>query len=752
MIAEWLLAPVLLAALFAGLGLGIARIAGAGLPGALAPACGMALAFVAGAILADLAHALIVPVLAGLALAGAVAGRRMIGRVDGAAAAVTLGAFGLYALPVVLSGEATFAGYIKLDDTATWLAVTDRVMDAGVSTDGLAASTYEAVLTTNFANGYPVGGFVPLGFAGEVLGEDLAWIFQPYLALTAAILALVLWELARDSVTRPGARAAVAIGASCSALLVGYYLWGGVKEIQTAALFAAVTAAAVRVPASDPRAVVAVAVLACGLVATGGAAALVWAAPASAIIGLRAAWSEPRVRLALGVGAAGVGVVGLGLVATGAGLSPFRVSFTNQEDLGNLAAPLEPAQVIGIWPAFDFRFDPYSDWIAYALMALAAALALHAVAVAVRSGRVALAGFAVGAVAVSAAVAVVASPWLDAKALAIASPAVLLAALAGATELPGPRTVRSAATVALLAGVGWSLVTQWGGASLAPRDQLAELERIGQLLEGAGPTLVTEYQPYGTRHFLRGAAPEGVSELRRRAVMLRTGSGAEKGEWADTDDLTLATLAPYRALVLRRSPEQSRPPGDFARTWAGDHYELWQREVTGSSPIAHLPLGGGRDPVGAPRCAAVRRLAREAGPNGKLVASEAPRPAVVLGSAGGRWTASGARLEIWVEGSVRGLARLELDGEPIAERRHVLNNEGGYIPFGTVDPTPGSHELRVELEGADLVPGSAPDGSTPQRVVLRREPSADAMRAVPAAAARRLCGREWDWIEAFSAR
>ena len=70
--------------------------------------------------------------------------------------------FAVYAAPIVLSGEPTFAGFIKLDDTATWLALTDRVMEHGRDLDGLAPSSYEATLRFNLGDGYPVGVFLPL--------------------------------------------------------------------------------------------------------------------------------------------------------------------------------------------------------------------------------------------------------------------------------------------------------------------------------------------------------------------------------------------------------------------------------------------------------------------------------------------------------------------------------------------------------------------------------------------------------------
>ena len=45
----------------------------------------------------------------------------------------------------------TFTGYISLDDTATWLALTDRTLEEGRSLDGLAPSSYEATLAATSA-------------------------------------------------------------------------------------------------------------------------------------------------------------------------------------------------------------------------------------------------------------------------------------------------------------------------------------------------------------------------------------------------------------------------------------------------------------------------------------------------------------------------------------------------------------------------------------------------------------------------
>src|SRR5207247_8200344 len=109
--------------------------------------------------------------------------------VDGWGLASVVGVFAVFAAPIVLSGQATFAGFIKLDDTAIWLAQIDRLMSHGRDIAGLAPSSYERTLRYYIANGYPIGSFLPLGVGRALTGQDLAWVFQPYLAFSAATLA-----------------------------------------------------------------------------------------------------------------------------------------------------------------------------------------------------------------------------------------------------------------------------------------------------------------------------------------------------------------------------------------------------------------------------------------------------------------------------------------------------------------------------------------------------------------------------------
>ena len=81
-----------------------------------------------------------------------------------------------------------------------------------------------------------MGAFPPLGVAHELLGTDSAWLFQPYIAFLAAMLALGVFGLLARVIESAALRAIAAFVASQPALLFGYSLWGGVKEVATAAI------------------------------------------------------------------------------------------------------------------------------------------------------------------------------------------------------------------------------------------------------------------------------------------------------------------------------------------------------------------------------------------------------------------------------------------------------------------------------------------------------------------------------------
>ncbi len=311
--------------------------------------------------IADATAELTTPIVVALALVGAIAGARRRGSLPSRwAIAAAVGVFAVYAAPIVLSGEATFAGFIKLDDSASWMAFTDQLLEHGRDLDGLAPSTYEATLALNLGEGYPGGVFMPLGVGAALLGEDVAWLVQPYMAFTAALLALGLWELAGGVVSGPRARAVVALVAAQPALLYGYYLWGGIKEVAAIALLAAaVTLAARAVGACSGASALVPLALVCA--ATLGVLSLVgaiWLVPVL-VVAVIVAWRTLGPAVALGRAAALtalIALLSLPLLWAGGLVPPTSLPLTDSEAIGNLAGPLDPLQLVGIWPSGDFRF------------------------------------------------------------------------------------------------------------------------------------------------------------------------------------------------------------------------------------------------------------------------------------------------------------------------------------------------------------------------------------------------------------
>ena len=579
LVVAWLVFPLVLGAVTLGCGLVLEALTGCRLPVALLAPAGLATAVVAMcfATMADATAELAVPLVVALAVAGLGAGGAGLrARFDPWAAGAGIAAYAVYAAPTVASGEATFAGYVKLDDTATWLGTLDYMLEHGTHVTGLAPSTYEAMLTLWLGQGYPVGSLVPLGMT-RIVDVDPAWTWQPYLAFLAALLALVLYELVGGVVRSRRLRALVAVTASSSALLYGYALWGGVKELYAAVLLALLAATA-SFAWTGRRAALVPAVAAAAFLDGLSVAGAIWLAPLFGVI-LVGAW---RRRTLPSVALATLGTLALALPALVA--APGFLDNANEvargaDDTGNLLGPLSPWQLAGIWPSADFRVHPDESHATIVLVGIALAACVLGAVVARRRRAWGLLMLLATAVVGAFVFHVSSGPWIEAKALAAASPAVLALALVGAAALLESRRRIEGALVlaALVGGVAWSNALASGDAHLAPRGQLAELQSIGVRYAGDGPALMTEYQPYGVRHFLRRLDPEGASELRRRPVPLRDGRVLGKGQTAPIDAFAPEALLVYRTLVLLRSGPGGIPPAPFTLVERGRYYDVWQR-------------------------------------------------------------------------------------------------------------------------------------------------------------------------------
>jgi hypothetical protein len=777
----WALAPLVLAVLSLGCGSLLELASGRRLPGVLLVPAGFALVIV----VLDLATRspstapLGLPAVLALCTAGWLGGgwRRVRPSpwVAGSVAVVYLA----FAAPVLFSGEATFAGYIKLDDTATWFAFTDRVLDHGRTLTGLDASTYLRTLSVNLATGYPLGAFLPLAAVRKLLHWDVAWLFAPYLAFQGALLACAMHGLLERPVPAARRRALVVAVAAQPALLYGYAMWGGIKELVSAQLVAT-TAALLPDPQPDlahvrallPALVGAVALVAC--LSLGG---VVWLAPLGGwVVLVLVRWARQRVsvRSALIVAAlVAAAVLVAVLTASGGFLERNFPGLQSNADPGNLLHPLSAWQAFGVWPAGDFRVHPSEQAITRLLLVAVLLGIIAALALALRAHGGRLLAYAGGTVAGMLVVAVVGNHWITGKAMAIGSPAVLLLALSGVALLW--QAGRHAETVVLATmiagGVVWSNVLAYHEVDLAPRAQLAELQTIGRLIAGRGPALMTEFEPYGVRHFLRDGAAEGASELRVRPVELLAGGYLGKGAYADLDAFQQAAILLYPTLVLRTSPVASRPPSVYRLAWSGRWYEVWQRPLgarAGSQIVAHLPLGDPLHPGAVPDCGTVLALARTPGvrtlvapPRANPVVTSlvpgVPAPDGVLYPEGATTVTVRVLIPhaglyaVWLGGSAKGRVTVSIDGRRTGSISNQLQNEGQYLPLGTLTLGGGLHSVTVRYTVGVLRPGSGGDGFPLGPLVLQPLPDLGPLLRVSAANARALCGRTLDWVEALSA-
>jgi hypothetical protein len=368
------------------------------------------------------------------------------------------------------------------------------------------------------------------------------------------------------------------------------------------------------------------------------------------------------------------------------------------------------------------------------------------------------------------------SPWVNAKAMAIGSPALVAAGLGGALALAerGRRTEGLLAASLIAGGVLWSNVLTYSGVWLAPRGQLAELQSIGERFAGQGPTLTTDPQSYGPRHFLRRMDAENPSGRRRRPVYLADGGTLDKGGYADLDRFALDSILVYRTLVLRRSPLASRPPSAYRLAWQGRWWEVWQRRPEAPSILEHLSLGSDSDPGATLSCSEIGRLARRArASGGRLAAALRPQPVVLdlgsaarpsawSGTAGGAVIPSGAgalsveariakggRYGLWLGGSVRRRVEAWLDGRRLGSAAGLLSSVG-YMPLGEARLSPGAHRVELRYGGSVLLPGRGRSPFAMGPLVLSPSTAAVPVTYVEPARARSLCGRRLDWVEAVS--
>lgn len=753
----WVVAPLMWAALSVGLGLLLQKVVRGTVPPALLVPVGFA-AFVVVSTFTTAWHwssPLTVPLLMVLAVGGLIAGRGQLARareaISAAIAAVIV--YVLYSLPVAVAGS-PFAGWIKLDDGSTWLAFADRLIEAGRELDGLAPSSYEAVLQINWDGAYPVGAFPPLGAVSALLHVDAAWLLQPYIAFLAAVVALAVFHLLGPFVAHAWLRVALSVLAATPALLLGYAMWGGVKELAIASLLVVVAALAVQRLSTT-----ALATTVAALLFIAGYSGAVWVAVP--LLTWLVLVVRDRRWGSLGLLTAEMALLAIPLIVL---VRPDDVRnlagfATSSDDIGNLWGALDPAQILGIWPVGDFRATPEPRGPVYLLLAVVVVLAVIGLWQAIHRRLWALPLY-LGNVMLIVAVSSFGNEWIAGKALAMSSPAWLVAAGAGVGWLwEQRRTVEAWAGLGLLTvGIAWSYVLVYHDVWLAPAQQVEELRAIGEA-DLPAPALMLEYSPYGVRHFLRALDAEGAGELRRRTIPTVDGGTVRKGAYADIDEISQDGLADFPTLVLRRSVTASRPASNYQLVRQGHFYDVWQRQDT-PQVVRHVPFGDQTDPAVVPACRTILAVAGSVAPGERLAFVErAPVITVPLGLQGtiAPATSTQVRQSFTVEqagtyrlalgGSFVGEVRLSINDQQVWTGEHQINWTGNVTPTGHVTLEPGTHELTLDYELKPLRPGVGGDPWPMGPIYLSLTDDGTPVQFANADEARELCGRRLDWLE-----
>ena len=605
MVLAWVLFPLVMLAVCTGCGLLVEWLGGWRLSGALLPSAGLALVIVVAVV--ETRSRVLAPattwVVLGLAVIGtAISATRLRDlRPDWWAIGLGLVVFGIFAAPIVASGQATVAGYGIDGDPAAHLLLARDVLAFGyhpINQFATPGATSIELPTVYLLSDYPVGADLAAGVLRPLVGQNLAWVYDPFIAVTLAFGALAIDELLRDLVRSRPLRALCAFVAGQAGLTFGFYLISSIKELCTTWVISVTVALVVATLRRPPSARALIPLLFICVAGLGVLAIpiLPWLAiPVAAFIiaslwRIRSQLAHPSVRQ---VGQLVVVVV-VALAAAWPVLKTAVASYnvttatlTAKVDLGFLPGPLNVWQIMGIWPNGDFRFALNRDvglvhvllWISVVSAVLGAIWTLYRRA---WGPLLLLVGNGIAAWVLI----VRGSPYADAKVMAILSITAVLAAMLGAAALHDRIsrilgwTLGGVLAIAVLWTNGLSLQT----AHLAPRPRFAALDQIDQRFAGEMSRHLTFYNLWDFEwpaaflprvhayvpHILPDPpAPPGTPSRDLHPALLQAG-------W-DPNDITVHWLNYFKLLVLARSPTAAPPPPDFTLVDQDRYYDVYRR-------------------------------------------------------------------------------------------------------------------------------------------------------------------------------
>jgi hypothetical protein len=510
------------------------------------------------------------------------------------------------------AGPAVAAVAITLAAASLPFLFNDRVgvLGEGIYTNDQAAQLYWADWLQDGTGpqpsavrfGYPTGPQSVAAIAAEATGADLEDAFNGLLLAIPALTALV--ALAALGGLPPGRRVLVACLTALPYLAASFLAQSGFKETAMAMLllaFAVCLAMLARSDVSRRAIAVVVALLAGASVFTFSLPGLAWFAIALPLwLALEAAAGRQPLELR-GVRDAVVRhrviaiAVAIALVAAAVAVAGPAVNFVEkinevQESAGRLSSPVFPGEALGVWPEGDFRLvrGDVSGAIPATLLGLVA-VGLG-VLVLLRRRDTALLAAVGAAVVVYVGARFVAEIHVEAKALAVMAPLLMLVALRALFE-PAEDGERRGVTLARYSlGAGFALAAV-ASTFLALRaapvgfdDRAEGLERLGEQIEGETVAFLGVDRFGGYR--LRGTLVRSPGGYVPPEVAARPDKRWQQGKAMDFDTLASYKLDQFDYAITTAAAYQSTPPPNMERIAEEGNYVLWRRvEDTARSRI-----------------------------------------------------------------------------------------------------------------------------------------------------------------------
>lgn len=742
------------------------------------------------------------PVLGFIGLAGLVlALRKKNWRTDFNSPAAISGAltYVVFSLPGLNYGKPTWAGWVQLDDNSSWYAITNRLLTLGHSIPSPVLTTYDRVIQTylggnqfNYAgyNGgqfsYPTGALIPFGTISKLTGVELAWLFQPYLAFGAGLLSMLFALILRNRIQRKSHLILGAVLASSASTYFSYAMWGGIKEIVLVipiTFFAFTFLEAVEAKFNVRHYFVPFFTLV-ALYFIGEKTSFAFILPMIVVGILLAAKKRGRKTLYGSFGMVGF----LALFVIYSLISKnflYKMVVPTIVDNGNLYGHLNPLQIMGIWPSRDFRVSPMWPPITFMIILCALALVLLGFWESIKRAEWVIPVLLLSTTTVFGFSRAYAGVWLTGKAIAVASPIFLMACVLGMRELFGfisrfaswkqrvVKIVTMTIVICISGGVILSNFMTYQNIWFAPNSQVEELRNIGHKFAGQGPTLMTEYSPYGARYFLREIDAEAASELRVHVIPMRDGNQVPKGASADIDLFDNTSIDYFNLLVLRRSAAASRPPLNYSLAWTGTHYEVWKRNGVNLQVKRTFILGNNFSSGSTPTCDQVATFLLGRLPSERVfsvVRDKAYSIPLDGGDLPSGWTPStflsgavnfqkaGAisrnfsveiekDYQFWLSGSFPGELQVLVDGNEFFSGKSIFEGNNSLSnPLGMVHLTPGSHLMTLIYKTPIFQAGARVQSSFGPIFLTSQTAAQSRVQTVTKAQIPDLCRQNLDWI------